>query len=1218
MQFIRKIAHGTVMYGGEPRSTRKILLVMKLTLVFMTVFLLQVHGKGLSQTITLTGSNMNIEKVFESIKRQTGFRFFYESSLLLSAKPVTVNLLNTPLEQSLQQIFYDQPLLFTIKNTSILVTGKDVRPSVTVDSILTKEPKVISVVSGRVIDQAGGAISGVSITAQPGGTGTSTNTSGYFKLNNIGERAFLTFSSVGYQNGGLVLAQFPRGTTRTISGIKGSWISDNELQLEVKLTLSADSMQLVEIAVNTGYQRIRPEQSTGAVAKISTKEYESRVNTDFLSGLTNRMPGLMINNDVKFDATINGSTSSNSLFNIRGISTISGNQSPLIVVDGYPTELSLNMINPNEIESVTILKDAAAATVYGVRASNGVIVVQRKQAVAGKARMSFRTIQAITPKENYDRYRWDVNASGLNVEYNRYIYSKTVDNGAWTTLLQRSGPIFAPPYYVIAQQAAAVITPEQADAKFAGLSAYDNTKDYSRLFHRSAFTQTYNLEVSGGSPGALYFFSANYIKNAQHEINNDNGTFQLSGRSKITLAKRLTFELNTDFSQSNAHTAPVPAIEDIYPYEALQDEHGNPAPVFNGSQINPYYNEIIQDMGLLDHLHYPLVNVNEIREKTRTVSNRFTADFVYKLTKGVDLRFGGRYEVNKVDNNYYASERSSVARQQINLYTFINPGGSFDYRIPLGGILRQRNSNSNGYTLRAQLNYDKRIGRHSLNGIIGAETREMTEDAQSAAYFGYDDQTLLHQPVNYAQLITGYNTAFLPSLGIVNYSNIFSQQYVVNRFLSGYSNIVYSYRNTYSLSGSIRIDQSNLFGTNPKYKYKPLWSVGAAWNVGNEVFMQDVDWVKMLKFRVAYGFNGNVAKNALPRVIARTQLNPYTEPSSISLIRSTFANSSLRWEETRNFNAGIDFNIFKIISGNFDVYTKKSIDLLSNTEIDPTLGGGPTFINAASILNKGFEINLRADWMSKRNFNWNTGIVFAGNTSKTLKVYQRRNYSPSVLSASGYLEGYPLGAMFAYRWAGVDETGFPLVYDGKKNKISTAAPNATSYMIGKDSGAIHYVGASLPRFNAGFSNRVDIGNFYVFAMINFYGGFKVRVPRPNPNTVRPLAGAGNYWKQPGDELVSDIPGLDALRSQWGSDAYNYADSYAVDGDYLTLGDLTASYNFGNSKFFSKAGFSLFELKLQASNIYTVAINKYNYSMATGSYAKPYLTPTYKVAIFTNF
>jgi TonB-linked SusC/RagA family outer membrane protein len=1183
---------------------------MKLTFILLTAALLQVSANGLSQTVTFSGKKVALKKVFNTIEKQTGYVFFYDASLLVESKPVTLSLHNSPLEEALAATFNDQPLSWQIVSKTITIIKRPTVANVLQEFI----PPLPIDIKGKVVDENGKPAQGVTVSIKGSKVGTATNAQGEFQLKNVDPGQTLVISFIGYH--------------------------EQELKVEegavysVKLKLDIAQMEAFTVSsVNTGYQRIRPEQSTGAVSIITTKEYESRISTNFLDGLVNRLPGLMINNTVTFTSTVPGTTGSTSraLFNIRGISTMSANQNPLIVIDGYPTELTIDMLDPNEIESVTILKDAAAATVYGVRASNGVIVITRKKASQGKARFAFRSTIGITPKEDYNRYRWADDASSIVANYQKTTQSSIVNAGSWgllsTSTAGTGGTVRrSPVFYLLAQQAANMITPAQAAASFAEMTSYDNIDEYSDLFLRSAVTQTYNFNVSGGSANATYYVTANHTGNRQTRINNDNNRFLLSARSNLKFSNRLALELTTDYQELRYNNAPVPSITDGNPYDRFRDVNGNPASIL-GSGIAPSYNNIMVAQGLDDHLYYPLVDVDQITDKTKTVNNRITANFKYLLGAGFDLSFGGIYETSNSDNRYLAAEQSSVARQYVNSYVVRNTDGTLKYNIPRGGHLRQTGANTTGYTARAQLNYNKRIAvKHSINAILGGEVRNLVNKSNTASYFGYNDETLLQQAVDYASLSSGtiIGTYRVGSglQGQTAFENLFNQQYTEDRFVSGYTNLVYSYNNIYSLTASVRIDQSNLFGTNPKYKFKPLWSVGAAWNIHKESFMQDLNWIKQLKLRAAYGFNGNVAKLSLPEVIARSVLNTYTNPTSPALRLVSYANSSLRWEQTQNFNLGVDYSIFKNINGSIDLYRKKSTDLLGNALIDPTIGVSPTLINQATINNKGIEFGLRADWIATKKLNWNTGIVIARNTSKVLEVYQKGDFSPQTLNALGYVKNYPVGAMFSYRYGGLDSAGYALIKNtaGKQfhTNINTAG-NATAALMASDtSGVSYYTGSSIPTINAGISNRVDIGSFYIFAMVNYYGGFKVRIPRPNPASSRPLEGAGTYWKVKGDEKTTDVMSLAGYSSFNSNNAYNYADAYVVNGDYITLGDVTLSYSLDQNSLIKKAGFSHFEIKAQASNIWTVGLNKENFSMATGSYQKSYLTPTFTFGIFSNF
>ncbi len=1165
----------------DRRMLNKTFIIVKLW-VFLSLFCLaSLHAQtGLSQKVKLNLKNATLSEIFMAIQDQTPMNFLYSNELVKKV-PRQNLIIEASLEDVLRKCLEGTNLVYEFNEDNIILI-KEKTPS-------SEEVQPKFVVSGKVVDEQNLPLPGTTVLIKGTTKGTTTDVNGNYAIK-VPVGSVLVFSFVGFHK---------------------QEITASSENTEINVVMEQKAAELGEFTViSTGYQLIKPEQSTGSVATMRTKEYDSRINTtDFLTGLENRIPGLLINNDITFEG--------NSLFQIRGISTINGNRQPLIVIDGYPTELSLDMINPNEIESVTVLKDAAAATIYGARSSNGVIIIERKKAKAGKPLVNFRATVGFTPKENYDRYRWDKESSSID-------YYRTINDGKIPSVMysfmnnpERGWQFkFPAPGLIMAEEAAHVITSEEAEQRFEELASYNNTNDYGRLFLRTAVTQTYNLDISGGNENVLYYITGNYTGSDLSKIKNDNSRFMLSGRTTIKFSDRFSLDLTTDFQQIKTSSVPIPDIENIYSYERFEDEDGNPLPMYNGSYVNPYYNAYLMSIGLLDNLYYPLVDINEISDKTHILNNRITANFRYKIGAGFDILFGGVYETSRTDKKHLVGENSSEVHQYVNRYASNGEDGTIVFNIPKGGFLKQGNARTESYTLRAQLNYDKQISEdHSLNLILGGEVRDVLQKSNSAAYFGYNDQTLLHQPIDYFTLLSSsYNSTYAKGNPPVVYDNFFIQEYTDNRYFSLYSNVVYSYKGKYSFAGSIRIDQSNLFGTNPKYKYKPLWSVGVAWNIHKENFIKNTDWVKSLKLRAAYGFNGNVAKNSLPQVIAEANYNYFDPTAVIPMLKLlSYANSGLRWEQTRNFNIGLDYDIFKNITGSIDFYSKKSTDLLATNQIDATKGGTSAIINQASVRNSGLDVSLHADWVTRKNFNWNTGLILSYNSSKVLQVYNTKislnSRSSSYVSGShtDYLKGYAVGAMFSYRYAGIDTTGVLLVYDkeGSAKRLNSDDKGLED---------VDYVGSSIPSFNLGLSNRVDIGNFYFYCMINFYGGFKVRVPVPYAGSVRPLEGAGNYWKQKGDEVDPDV--LPTIK--YSSTELGYTDKCIVNGAYLTLGDLTASYSFRDSKWVKKAGMSNLEVRLQGHNLYTVGFNKYNYSIATGSYAKSYLTPTYTIGFYVNF
>ncbi|WP_316825913.1 SusC/RagA family TonB-linked outer membrane protein [Pedobacter miscanthi] len=1173
---------------GIPKGLiHKIWLIMRLTTVLLISAIMQVSATGFAQKISLSKTNATLSTVLRAIKSQSGYNFIYKDDLLKNAKPVSISVKSAEVEDVLEQIFGGQPFSYEINNKVVIVKQKE---SSFIDRLISAFVDID--VRGKILDEKGVPLEGATIVVKGKNRSVKTNANGEFILANVEEGSILVLTYTGY-------------AAKEVKASKNLG--------SVLMEVAVGDLEEVGVSINTGYQRIRPEQTTGAISVITTKDYESRISTNFLSGLANRLPGVMINNDIQFEG--------NNLFQIRGLSTINGNKSPLIVVDGYPTDLTLDMIDPNEIKTVTVLKDAAAATVYGVRASNGVIVIERKQAMVGKTQFTFRATTSLTPKDDYSRYRWE-KASNTTVDYQRYNYrSYAASSTTWSAYIPSGlGYLLygVPPVGItLAKQGAGIITAEQANQQFADYAAYNNAEDYGRLFLQNPTTKAYNFNFSGGTEKALYYITANYNNSSLAKKNNDNDRMMLSARSTFNFSPRFSLELTTDYQQVHTNTAPVTDLNSFYSYERFQDSSTG-APLFTATLSRNISEGNVMEMarGAKDNMYYPLQELNEVSDKDRSVINRFTTNFKYVLGHGFNVTFGGIYENTQLQHRHYVTEQSAEVRQAMNRYATTGSDGKIVFNVPAGDFLQQSFGRTLSITGRAQLNYDNRIAKdHMLNVILGTEVRRLTDQSSSSAYFGYNDQNLLQQSVNLQFL----SSTAVPEFGRANVglspANLFKQTSTDNRYVSGYSNLVYSFRSRYSLTGSIRVDQSNLFGTDPKYRYKPLWSVGAAWNMDRESFIRDITWIKSLKLRAATGFNGNIARNALPQTIAQSSLNNFIVPNIVSLSLFSYANGQLRWEQTRNHNFGIDYSLFRGITGHIDYYEKYSTDLLANTRIDATRGGTVAMINQGSLRNKGMEFDLQADWISRRSFNWNTGLVLSQNKSRVLEVYSALTPASSAgnyLAGSNvaYLKGYPVNAVFNYRYAGLDAQGYPLIYDINGNAKRPGTPNGGI-------NDLEFAGSSIPAISAGLSNRVDIGNFYAYCMINYYGGFKVRVPAPSMTDPRPLEGAANYWKQPGDE---NIPGMlpSIAASALTATVLAFSDQYIVDGDYFTLGDVTLSYNLRNSPWIKKAGFSNFEIKLQASNLYTVALNRYNYSAAMGSYAKGYITPTYAIALFTNF
>lgn len=413
--------------------------------------------------------------------------------------------------------------------------------------------------------------------------------------------------------------------------------------------------------------------------------------------------------------------------------------------------------------------------------------------------------------------------------------------------------------------------------------------------------------------------------------------------------------------------------------------------------------------------------------------------------------------------------------------------------------------------------------------------------------------------------------------------------YSDNRYVSFYGNASYTFNSRLTATGSVRIDQSNLFGTDPKYQYKPLWSAGAHY-----VILQNESWVDRLVGRITYGINGNVAKNSGPYMISKNDSdgNYYTGESQSYI--STPPNPTLRWEKTKVFNIAVDFNLFRgRLSGSLEYYNKATSDLLGLRATDPTFGWSELMLNYGSMRNRGVEITLNSHNIQTKDFNWTSTLTFSYNKNMLTSI---ENSGTSAYSYYGSLqnrEGYPMSSIFAIRYAGLSEDGLPQAYkaDGTIVKGSSALEKED----------LVYMGTTNPPYAASLSNRLSYKGFDLDFMFVFYGGHKLRdVAAGYQFTYYPVlnyTGAVdrdrlNFWRQPGDEKDPNMAPRFLYKVNGGSDAsalWQYADKHIQKGDYIKLRDLSIGYTFPK-EWMRKCYVENLRVSLQIQNLWYWAAN----------------------------
>ncbi|RAK41179.1 UNVERIFIED_ORG: TonB-linked SusC/RagA family outer membrane protein [Chitinophaga ginsengisegetis] len=1200
----------TKIEGSRHRTMIPILKVMKLTMLLLTAAFLHVTAGSFAQQITFSGKNVPLEKAFSVIREQTGYLVVYNADLLKNARKVTVDARNMQLEAFLELAFREQPLKYVIRNNTILVTGKP-RPQQSPNPGQAGFAAAqLALLKGTVVNEKGEPLPGVTILLKGSTRGTVTDDGGAFLLSGeVEDGATLIVKMIGY--------------IQQEIAVNG--------RSDIRIALQADVRNLENVTISTGYKKIPKYQLTGAASVVTQKEYDQRVAVtgNFLESLEGKVPGLVYN-------------SQSGELSIRGVSTFDAVKKPLIVVDGFPTEIDLNTINPIDIVSISVLRDAAAAAIYGVRASNGVIVVETRRGKSGKAKFSLRATTALQQSPDFDYLKFAGAKEFVSLQEAQF--RRANPNEISYTAYDRPMP---PAYAILFDEQQKRITAEVARQRLDSLGSYDNTQEYENLYFRTRQATNLNLDVSGGNEKSTYLLGVNYIAEQPVNVGSKNNQLILNFANTYQFSNRLKMDFRGVYSHAESEKGTTAPINDFYPYEKLADANGNPLAVAQGVNrdylnygVNRQRNDRLIALGLYDQLYYPYRELTANTTKINTNAFRVQARLEGKITDWMSAEVGGNYERQQGIQDNFLDEQSYTVRRLLNLKATKDPNGRpLFVDIPQGNILRRTDQKAVNYTLRAQLNFDKRSAnsRHEMSGILGAEQRKTTNDSYLNSYFGYDGQSLISRPVNLQRASLYTNPAFPDvsqfgsGLSIRDYVNETSAD---RRFLSYYAQGTYIYNSKYIVTGSYRIDQSNLFGVDPKYKYRPLWSAGAAWRLHMEDFLKDNTWISELKLNATTGFNGNVpVSNNGPFLILASQLNNVFEISQPSFYVMTPENQSLRWETTRTYNLRLDYGFFNNrLFGSVDYYYKRTGDVFGQYDADPTSGFNQYNANTATIRNSGIDLLISTVNVQNRRFEWRTSLTASLNNNKVLAV-KATEYDNSEYITSSRInrQGYPMDALFSYNYGGLTDMGKPFVYDRKGGRhILDFYGNAVEDVAFED---LVYNGTTTPKYVLGLNNQFSVGAFDLSFLFMYYGGHVMRVEQPNPVNITTystslLEGSSNYWKKAGDELYTNIPGLTPGRAQdpfyfpsYARYGYQYASQFVRRADYIRLRDLIITYN-PKFDFLKRMGLSQTQIRLQGQNLfyYTFSGNDIDpeaIDRTSGVRQLPQ-RPLYSISLFTNF
>lgn len=1018
-------------------------------------------------------------------------------------------------------------------------------------------------IRGRILDSTGAPMSGVSVLVKGTRIGTATNSSGDFVLNGVPEGSTLVISTVGYI------------TEEVRLGLGQTTLSVN---------LLAEAGTLTDVVV-TGFQRINKKNFTGSAVTLRAEEVKIPGVTDVSRMLEGRAAGLSIQN-------VSSTFGSAPKIRIRGATSINGDNKPLWVIDGVVLEDIINIsndqlssgdpttllgssvagINTNDIETIDILKDAAATALYGARAMNGVIVVTTKKGRSGRAVISYTGNFSTQLKPVYSSYNIMNSVEQMSV-------LAELDRKGWlnSDILSRGNSgVYGKMYQSLDADANGNFPlqhTQAAKAAFLKRYALTNTDWFDELFQNSLI-QEHSLSISTGSERSQSFFSTSFYNDNGWTIADNVKRYTLNFRNNYTISDRLTVGFLTQGSVrqqeapgtvtrvSNPVAGQFDRDFDINPFSyalntsramTLYDENGN----------REYFRRNFAPFNILTELENNRIKLNVMDLKLQ-------GELGYKITKHLSYEFIGalryvkssrEHEVTEnanMANAYRAAENSTIKANNQFLYRDPdNPDAEPVVVLPRGGFYNRTEDQLISYDIRNSLNYVNTIGeKHSINILAGQQIKYADRQNFNSRGYGYQYESGGTVFLDYRALKQTIEANF-PYYGM-------SQDY--DRFAAFYLNAQYFYNKKYNLYGTVRYDGSNRLGSSPSARWLPTWSFGGSWNIDEEPFMENVNAVSSLRLRASYGLTASMGPATNSKIVLRN-INTNRPPGEVEsvIVLANLENSELTWEKNYTTNVGVDAGLFNgRINISADAYLRNSFDLISIIRTSGIGGEVEKAANYADMESKGVEFSLTGTVIRKKDWGWRTTATFGYNQTEITNVKNNPNIFSLVKAEGGNKEGYPANSLFSIVMSRLNPTNGIPEFVNEKGQVTHAV-----YLQDDSTQYLRHEGPIDPTITGGFSNTFNYKAFSLNVFVTYQAGNKIRLyPAFNSSYSEQDAMPREFldrWIQPGDELVTRVPSIMGAfeNSRTGGDYpynnYNYSTERVADGGFVRLKTVSLTY-----------------------------------------------------------
>ncbi len=1131
-------------------TTEKMILnFMRKALMLLCAFVIMGAVELMAQEkipVSLKCDNVSLKTALDKIASQTDFKFIYTDKVKANEIKVTFDCSNEPLEAVLSKILNPLEISYVIRDNHVILST--LQKSDTINGVSSKEV----LIKGVVQDEAGEPLPGASVENTRTEKFAASDIDGVFRIEGA-EGDLIKITSIG---------------------MKDRTFRVGDAARDYKIILEQSSIALSDVVV-TGYQTLSKERSTGSYAVVTSQKLEKKLQPSLASVLEGQSAGVVLTKDGKIE--------------VRGVSTFNGTQEPLIVVDGYPLigdGMGLESINSDNIENITVLKDAVAASIYGARASNGVIVITTKSAKKGAVSVGYKGTYSIVLKPDFSKLNMASPADYMDAELD--LYQANPSN--YFSQYNRYRRISEYMYLLMAKDRG-LIPAADADKQIEMLRGNNSLEQIGKYLIKPKQSHSHNLSISGGSDKNMFHGAIRYIGEYGNLKHNNSSRFiaDINNNWKPTdwFSFRIFTNINYFKQNSSVETwkdlANVSGFGKIDPYTRMYDESGNAVPFMPVGQrridkYNTYH-------GMKPVTYHPESDLGLHGTTSENLQVRLGGDINVKFFDFLSGSVGGAWVKGSTTSRTIADISSFAMRTAYNDGTSAtNPAKHY---IPDGGKIDENRGTIMSWVIRAQLNYNQTFDnkKHRVTAMLGSEiSKDTYERSFLPTRLGYDPVSAtydsgfnIHEYRSNTNNISG-DMLFgrRPDyLGSVSYGNNYGVR--DNRFVSWYGNASYEFNNRYQITGSIRLDLTNFFGTDPKFRYKPTWSVGGAYRISEEEFFSGIkDIFNRFNIRASYGINGNISLNNTPYLVLNVG-NYSPIMGGVSNGINTYPNNQLRWEKTRITDIGLDFSMINNrLNVGFDFYNKKSTDLIVMDQVDETKGMGSLNQNVGGVTNRGFELSVSGDILKGENsgFLWNSSLIANYNTSRVDYYNLSRPYFESYAGSAIMVQGYSMDAFWGGRFAGLDNTGNPLYYNSKGEKVEGGMLKAEDAV---------YLGTVRPPLDLSWTNSFSynawelsfmfIGKFgHKYRKDSFYGS--------NYNNRH----VAERWRNPGDEATRIYPKLDLYTMN--AFYYPYSDHLTASASYVKLRDLTLTYNFQRGVL-SKLRLSGLKIYFQTRNLFYI-------------------------------